>query len=376
MQYLDDDMSELFRKASEDIRLRPEDDDWDNIQKRLLPDISLFPIAQTPIIKRNNYRLWVFVFTFLAISGAVAIHLMNETAAWIDIEHIPGSNRVVKSERKSANENSLVIHRPNTNRLLTSSESLELKEFSILYDAEQKDAEPMYNHITEQLEKIGVPLKLDLFKNVESTKNQKSILKGKRFYVGIIAGPQLSQTKQQEFSSAGLSAGLLAGFHLNTKLAIESGFILSNKQYSSAGEYFDMSKLSATMPSGMKLIHVQSKINVLEIPINIKYDVIKINKGDLFVSGGITSYILTSEKNQYQASLNGNNETMAGNYSRNQNYFAAAINVSAGYECRAGKNINLRIEPYFQIPMKTIGMGSMHVVSTGVYLGITIPIIK
>jgi hypothetical protein len=126
----------------------------------------------------------------------------------------------------------------------------------------------------------------------------------------------------------------------------------------------------------MKLIRVQSKISVLEIPINLKYDVLKVKKGNLFVSGGISSYILTNEKNQYQASMNGNNETMTGNYPEHQNYFAAAANVSAGYECRAGKNASLRIEPYFQIPIKTIGMGSMHVVSTGVRLGITIPVIK
>jgi hypothetical protein len=202
------------------------------------------------------------------------------------------------------------------------------------------------------------------------------ISKGKRLYVGFIAGPQYSETKWQGFSNAGLGAGLLAGFHLKTKLAIESGFILSTKYYASAGEYFNMSKLSATMPSGMKLIRVRSKISVLEIPINMKYDVLKVKNGNLFVSGGISSYILINEKNQYQGLLNGNNEIMTGNYPEHQNYFAASINVSAGYEHSVGKNVRLRIEPYFQIPMKRIGMGSMHVVSAGVYLAITIPVIK
>jgi hypothetical protein len=38
--------------------------------------------------------------------------------------------------------------------------------------------------------------------------------------------------------------------------------------------------------------------------------------------------------------------------------------------------LNLRLNPYLQIPIKMIGMGSMHVVSAGVYLGITFPLIK
>ena len=67
---------------------------------------------------------------------------------------------------------------------------------------------------------------------------------------------------------------------------------------------------------------------------------------------------------------------MDGHYSTHQNYFAAAINMSAGYEWNAGGNVNIRIEPYLQIPLKPIGMGSMNVTSAGIYLGITMPVVK
>ena len=130
------------------------------------------------------------------------------------------------------------------------------------------------------------------------------------------------------------------------------------------------------MPSGMKLLQVQSKSTVLEIPVKVKYDVFKFNQGTVFVTGGLLSYILTRENNQYNASVNGLNEIMAGHYSTHHNYFASAVNISAGYHWMAGKNVNLRIEPYWQVPLKSIGMGSMHVVSAGVYLGITFPVIK
>jgi hypothetical protein len=315
---------------------------------------------------------------------------MHGTVARIDIGRSAGYNRVHQSERKSAGKNSSIVLRAKSIRLLTFSELFKAKklnvspeaqqknanEINVLSEAEQRNAEQMHFDRGELLEKAGILLKLEINENTEPLKKQAGISKDKIFYVGIIAGTQFSQTKQQGFGNAGLSAGLLAGIHLNTRLAIESGFNLSSKYYASAGEYFDMSKISASMPSGMKLIRVQSKINVVEIPINLKYDVFKGKKGNVFVSGGISSYILTNEKNQYQASLNGNNEIMTGNYPEHQNYFAAAMNASAGYEYKPGKNVNLRIEPYFQIPMKTIGMGSMHVVSAGVYLGITIPVIK
>ncbi|MFI5192853.1 MAG: outer membrane beta-barrel protein [Chitinophagales bacterium] len=196
------------------------------------------------------------------------------------------------------------------------------------------------------------------------------------FYAGIMAGPQFSQTKQQGFGGPGLSDGLLVGFHLRRKMAIETGFIISNKRYVSAGAYFDMSKISASMPSGMKLSQVQSKVTVFEIPVKFRYDVLKINQGNVFTTGGVSSYIITRESNQYHILNNGYPETLSGNYSAHQNYFAAAINVSAGYEWKVGKSLNFRVEPYLQIPTKTIGMGSMHVVSAGLYLGITWAFIK
>ncbi len=130
------------------------------------------------------------------------------------------------------------------------------------------------------------------------------------------------------------------------------------------------------MPAGMKLNQVQSNSTVFEIPVEIKYEVLKCNQGEVFVTGGLSSFILTSENNQYHASVNGHNETMSGHYSAHQSYFASAINISAGYEWIAGGNVNLRMEPYLQIPLKSIGMGSMHVVSTGVYLGISFPVVK
>ena len=44
--------------------------------------------------------------------------------------------------------------------------------------------------------------------------------------------------------------------------------------------------------------------------------------------------------------------------------------MGLGYEWKAGNGLNLRVNPYLQIPLKTIGMGSMPVVSTGIYLGL------
>ena len=47
---------------------------------------------------------------------------------------------------------------------------------------------------------------------------------------------------------------------------------------------------------------------------------------------------------------------MKGSYKTVSKYFAATVDVSAGYEKNIGKFTSMRIEPYVQIPLKGVGM--------------------
>ncbi|MEO6330688.1 MAG: hypothetical protein ABIO55_17270, partial [Ginsengibacter sp.] len=58
--------------------------------------------------------------------------------------------------------------------------------------------------------------------------NNTPKLKGRqqRFYAGIVAGPDFSTIKFQKIIKTGFTAGVIAGYRLNKKLSIESGFFL------------------------------------------------------------------------------------------------------------------------------------------------------
>ena len=126
------------------------------------------------------------------------------------------------------------------------------------------------------------------------------------------------------------------------------------------------------MPAGMQVISLNSKSTVVEIPVNIKYNFLKKNKRNFFGTAGLSTYILTKESNNYRAIINGSQQKLTGNYSNNGNYYNAAVNISAGYEYKTKKAI-IRLEPYIQVPLKGIGVGSMPVLSTGVHVGIALP---
>jgi hypothetical protein len=390
MQYFDDDMGELFRTASADIRLRAAEDDWDKIQKGLLPDLSALPATAFMPVSRKTDRLLKFTLFILVMTVITTPVVLNQRTKKMEAELQPAIRQAAVSSNRSAIENEQTGQKTKPNFILRSrtpviaenqlaGEHFTMKSLNGLapFAREERiqveveaETEPSMGINESKIDTMNLKTK----SNQSGDHNKPNSERG--IYGGFIAGPQYSQTKQQRFGNAGLSGGLIAGFHFNKKGSVETGLIISDKQYSSSGKYFDMSKISSSMPSGMKLIQIRSKTTVLEIPLEIRYNLAAMGKGNLFASGGFSSYIITREINQYQANVNGIDETLNGNYSTHQQYFAAAAKIAAGYEWKTGKGLNLRVEPYLQVPLKAMGMGSMQVMSAGVYLGITFPLIK
>jgi hypothetical protein len=209
-----------------------------------------------------------------------------------------------------------------------------------------------------------------------TTANQSSGKKSNtgRFYVGVVLGPQLNQVKSQGFNKVGGELGLLFGYTLTEKISVESGLILSSKKYYSNGQYFNMEKISPTMPPSMKIIAVEGKATLLEFPLKGKYNLITKKNRNLFITAGATSYLLLHEQNDYQALVNGGQQDLKGDYGTMRKYFATSINLSVGYEKSIGERALIRVEPYLEFPLKGLGVGSMSVFGTGVHFGLTLPV--
>jgi hypothetical protein len=189
------------------------------------------------------------------------------------------------------------------------------------------------------------------------------------FYLGFNAGPQWNQVEGQGYNKTGFNLGLIGGFSFNNKLAVESGIAYSKKYYYSDGQYFHMKKNPGT-PT-MKVISLEGTSNVIEIPLKVKFDIIDKKKGELFITSGISTYILTKENNQYYALINGSPQNSNVIYKDKKTYLAGGLNLSAGYSIHLKKKTDIRIEPYMQIPFKGTGVGSMRVTTSGLNIGLT-----
>jgi len=191
------------------------------------------------------------------------------------------------------------------------------------------------------------------------------------FYAGLLVSPDLSMVKFQSVKGVGTTYGLLLGYNINRKWAIESGLYLDKKKYYTDGEYFSTKNIY--MQPNVKISTVDGTCNMWEIPLNVRYNFGQGEKTKWFATAGFSTYLMTKENYDYQLESTGGGTSwpLHKEYTTARNYLFSVVNLSIGYEQKIGKVGNLRIEPYLRMPTAGIGTGSLPIMSAGLNIGIT-----
>lgn len=198
--------------------------------------------------------------------------------------------------------------------------------------------------------------------------NEK-ILFQRHAYITLLAGPDVSFIKKQHINNIGYTVGLLLGYQVSPKLSIEAGAFWDKKDYYTAGRFVDSAKLK--MPLHSKLNQVTGYCTMVEIPVNIKYNVLNKKKQALYVVAGASSYLMQNEEYNYNYTRYNrvyNNEYY---YNETVKEWFAVINGGVGYQQTINKKTLLRVEPYIKLPVKKIGHLDLPVSSTGLLIGIS-----
>ena len=384
MQHLEHDMDELSQKAAESYPLKTGESNWEAIASRLKDKAVVIDKPARSTVNRKKY-----LFAAMLLLAAL---LLTDIVLRYNVKRGAGSV-VNREEKESQQEDKQAQSYPRIDK-----HELILKDISVVPKTSQHQNNRSGKKMTEtgyefqlinesyydqvvKADKIATePARMstdlltikDRGTPITEIKKASDIFNQgneKGFYWGLLAGPQFSEVKQQGMERSGFDAGTLAGYRINKKLAIESGFFFSAKYYYSDAQYFKMAP-DPTMPANMVLMDLKGKSNVMEIPIKLRYDFINKRNNKFFTTAGLSSYLLTKENNNYHAMVNGTEDYMEKSYKKNSVYGAASVNISAGVEYRFVKQNLIRIEPYLHIPIKGIGVGSMPVTSAGIHIGI------
>lgn len=414
MQDVENDMDDLFQRAAEDYPLMPGKDDWQLIYDRI-KNGSDEPAPVLPLKKKRDAVVPVLAtLLILSLASMIALHQYDKS----NKETTKSSATTIQTnetERPAAIEATGKTNPANSNasKLLTGSPAKEdvitNAVDDVVYLPSKKDVTTIYstgnspffnsrstaylytepvNPATENqdlVEKISPALiryaqpllyqtkvsRDNLPSAVSAFKKNSRPVANSRFYAGIVADVEFNKGKSMKFNNKGYNYGVVAGYQLSSRIALESGLVINKANYVSKGENFNMSKVDASMPAGMVINNLESNITLLEIPLKIKYDVLVKKNAVLFVTGGISSYIITKEKNNYDVSLNGQPQKVTGIYRDKSYEMPAAINLSAGYQKPLSSLLNIRIEPFLKIPIQGIGVGNLPVTCAGLQVVLT-----
>lgn len=413
MQNIDNHMDELFQKAAENYPLKTAPGNFDD----LVPFIAgkTFTHAEPGRAKRKR-KTAVLFFACLIIGISVSTYLIKNNsniktsannaavqetgtifqssktalAKNTDVA-IPGKNATKNGFTAPANifEKNKPGILTNGNAFINITPVVPVTEDPAETENDQPDnktifTDKAYTVTAEQQhankDKINPEVKIEITgkpvqkketvidESKPTVNNDKKNKSKPALYYGLAVGAEFNQVKSQEMTKAGFNAGMILGLQVSKKISVETGLQFSQKKYYSQGRYFKPK--TDAMPLNMTVNSLAGTSTLIEIPVAVKYNFSK-KKNTLYAKAGVSSYIMTKESNKYQAVVGGQQIEINSTYKNPHVYWASDVRISAGYQHTLSKKLTIRIEPFFQIPLKGIGIGALPVTSTGLQFILT-----
>lgn len=434
MQYVNDDMDELFKRAAENYPLDTNSANWNKVLAALQNQTEAKPVPGKKGNK-NGRLLWLllllpigFICNQLYSPGTVNNEgiskgsVQDETLRSVgksDQQTNNKENRVTTSSENVTSNNDVTITGKINENSSSKNETVNTpglsslsvqKTSSQLYTGTSKNRSKAYpstfNNVnlkskgnkddfkddaTENYRKYVSEIafsrslrnlppnmfsrKFDPLINSpeEDSKQPVHVARRKRFYGGVMGGVDVTTIKFQKVENAGKTFGILLGYQLNKKWSIESGVYLERKYYYTEGKYFNESKIYQNMPSNYWLDNISGNCKMIEIPVSLKYNLASRKNSEWFATIGTSSYLMKKESYAYDYYYGS-----TWSYGRHEKEFTNStknffsnVSVSAGYTHRLGNIANLRVEPYLKLPVSKMGIGDLPLFSTGLQVGLT-----
>ncbi|RPD49085.1 outer membrane beta-barrel protein [Paracnuella aquatica] len=415
MQFVNDDMDDVFRKAGEHYPLQVTAPDWDKMQQALeaadkqgtttglqkqrpvwllalIPFLVLcttyFPVdkPQSVAVKKSENKNVVNEKptpfntandTELAQDGVTAQGLV-----------IAKSNGVKNREDNSVtNRSGNFLNSANTSdlpkQLISDPREQKVRRIYEASDkgvAQREDAAPAQSKPHANIELLPVPSKSNLLQNkqpahagvkIETPKPApQRLFRNTGLYAGLLGSLDFTTIEFQKTNRIGRQLGVVAGYRLNKKWSLETGLYFSKKFYYSEGSYYKSSR--AYVPPNTSIVEVDGTCLMLEVPFLLKYDFTPHRNTGVFATAGLSSYFMKKEAYNYLYYYH-NSGTYAQHskqYRNESNNLFSVAHLSGGISHKIGRTTALRVEPYIKLPITGLGYGKMHFTSAGMNMGV------
>ncbi len=188
-----------------------------------------------------------------------------------------------------------------------------------------------------------------------------------RLGVRFIVAPDMSSVGFQNFVQPGTNFGLMFEYRLTNRLMVSTGGLYTQKVYTAKGS--DYHTPGGNKP-GYDIVKVNAGCNIIDIPLNLRYDVIQKERSNWFVTVGASSYLMKKENYEYHYYYYGKYGVKDWSIKNSNNHFFAVGNLSLGYEHAMSRRLSWQVEPYLKLPLGGVGFGKIRLMSSGLFFSV------
>lgn len=189
--------------------------------------------------------------------------------------------------------------------------------------------------------------------------------------IRLALSPDFSFIPSNEIFKIGNNWAAIVEYRFNNRLSIQTGVIRSLKLYNALPNQYEWT--GYYNPSSL-IIDIDATCKMLDIPLNIRYDLSQKPNSRWFVSTGFTSYVMLKEEYRYNyENPSDPNIKRTGWVGKTGTYPFGVLNLSAGYERQIFRRLTLQVEPFFKTPLGKVGYGKVRLATAGVFFSAKYP---
>ena len=233
-----------------------------------------------------------------------------------------------------------------------------------VFKPEQIIAQPV-NPIYLQNENANPEINTDASKNVKIRAGQQAAFRP-RFALSVLAAPDINGVGSFQESKVGTNVGLLFSAGLSKKFTISTGVLYSDKPYLTAFENYHTPYQFPVNP-----VNVAANCQMLDIPVDIGYQVYNKHQNKISIGTGLSSYIMLHQSFTFNYANSYNTGPSNFNVPNSSGYFFGVLNLNATYERQLNSKVGISFQPYLKLPLTNIGYSQVRLQTTGVAVGLT-----
>ena len=213
------------------------------------------------------------------------------------------------------------------------------------------------------------PEEIESVHKISPTKTKKTSLN-----LGIGYSPDFSTVGIGNFVAPGSRWAAIGEFGFSKRFLLNTGIVWVSNKYEAYGE--DYHAPSRYWKNGIMAEEAYGECKMIDIPLNLRYNIILMGKHQLFVSGGASTYFVLKEDYYFHYELDDPDLPDHWGTDKMTVYPFGIINFSFGYQYELSRKSSFQIEPFIKIPTSGIGWGNVDLHTIGVYFMYKYQIVK